>query len=251
MSQPKSSCDGGPENLVDPEQLSHFHINRPLHPHSIAFLCTLFKGGIEKLLLEQLGNKNVAGWEKVAQFLPDSWGHLKWNVPIHVTGWKFLNCKIPFRYEMAPFYVYRNKKWYLNQCLFQRMRDEMYVLSRKQQNMMKEIKKIKQEWAMDQKVILRAKLNEMKAKNDLIQREKDILKEVNDVWKTREQEWKTRENQLNSKLQGTLRENKILKGILHNKRVDRISSNPWRWNNRVKRLSPVSQLFRSLGNFSD
>ncbi|GFX42407.1 tigger transposable element-derived protein 1 [Trichonephila clavipes] len=30
-----------------------------------------------------------------------------------------------------------------NECLFQRMRDEMYVLFRKQQNMMKEIKKVK------------------------------------------------------------------------------------------------------------
>ncbi|GFV09637.1 hypothetical protein TNCV_2937481 [Trichonephila clavipes] len=31
MSQPKSSCDEGriPENLMDPEQLSHFHIVRP------------------------------------------------------------------------------------------------------------------------------------------------------------------------------------------------------------------------------
>ncbi|GFW26011.1 hypothetical protein TNCV_3316831 [Trichonephila clavipes] len=101
------------------------------------------------------------------------------------------------------------------------MRDEMYVLSRKQQNTMKEIKKVKKEWAMDQKVILKAKLNEMKAKNYLIQRENDILK-------TKEQERKTKEKELNSKLQGTLRENKILKRILQGKRVDRISFNPWR-----------------------
>ncbi|GFY67222.1 hypothetical protein TNIN_228211 [Trichonephila inaurata madagascariensis] len=77
----------------------------------------------------------------------------------------------------------------------------MYVLTRKQHNMMKGIKKVKQEWAMDQKVILRAKLYEVKAKNDLIQREKDILKEENDVLKTKEHECKTRENELNSKLQ--------------------------------------------------
>ncbi|GFS62545.1 uncharacterized protein TNIN_134421 [Trichonephila inaurata madagascariensis] len=214
MSQPKSSCDGGriPENLMDPEQWSHFHINRQLHPHSIAFFCTLFPGGIEKLLLEQLGNKNVSSWEKVSKMLPDAWGHLKWNVPIHVTGWKFLNCGIPFRYEVTeeetPLYVtlYHNKKLYLkdgnqgNECLFQRIRDEMYVLSRKQQNIMKEIKKVKQEWAMDQKVILRAKINEMKAKNDLIQREKDLLKEENDVLKTKEQEWKSKENEWKTKL---------------------------------------------------
>ncbi|GFV77307.1 uncharacterized protein TNCV_874231 [Trichonephila clavipes] len=143
VSQPKSSCDKDkiPDNLMDSLNLSHFHINRPLHPHNIAILCTLFPGGIEKLLWEQLGNKNVSSWEKVAKRVPDPWYNMK---------------------------------------------DEMYVLSRKQQNTMKEIKKVKKEWAMDQKVILKAKLNEMKAKNDLIRRENDILK-------TKEQEWKTRE----------------------------------------------------------
>ncbi|GFV78784.1 hypothetical protein TNCV_1718161 [Trichonephila clavipes] len=124
----------------------------------------------------------------------------------------------------------------------------MYVLSRKQQNIMNEIKNVKQEWAMDQKVILKAKLNEMKAKNDLIQRENYILKQENDVFKTKEQE-------LNSKLQGMSRENKILKRVLQGKRVDRITSHPWRWNSRVKRLSrphsDLSQLSRSLANFSD
>ncbi|GFS93718.1 hypothetical protein TNCV_798431 [Trichonephila clavipes] len=71
----------------------------------------------------------------------------------------------------------------------------MYVLSRKQQNMMKEIKKVKQEWAMDQKVILKAKLNEMKAKNDLIRKENDILKTKEQEWKTKENELKIKENQ--------------------------------------------------------
>ncbi|GFW63891.1 hypothetical protein TNCV_705971 [Trichonephila clavipes] len=56
------------------------------------------------------------------------------------------------------------------------MRDEMYVSSRKKQNTIKEIKKVKHEWAVDQKMILSAKLNEMNVKNDLIQRGKDILK---------------------------------------------------------------------------
>ncbi|GFT24480.1 uncharacterized protein TNCV_3252971 [Trichonephila clavipes] len=84
---------------MDPVNLSHFHINRPLHPHSIAFLCTLFPGGIEKLLWEQVGNKNVAKWKKTTRRRADAWGHFKWSVPIHVTGWKFLNCVIPYRYE--------------------------------------------------------------------------------------------------------------------------------------------------------
>ncbi|GFU00025.1 uncharacterized protein TNCV_1659811 [Trichonephila clavipes] len=44
VSQPKSSSDQGEisDSLMDPANLSYFHINRPLHPHSIATLCTLF-----------------------------------------------------------------------------------------------------------------------------------------------------------------------------------------------------------------
>ncbi|GFX96820.1 hypothetical protein TNCV_1648551 [Trichonephila clavipes] len=138
----------------------------------------------------------------------------------------------------------------------------MYVLSRKQQNTMKQIKKVKKEWAMDQKVILKAKLREMKAKNDLIRRENDVLetkeqewKTKENEWKTKENEWKSKENELNSKLQGTSRENKILKRVLQGERVDRISSDPWRCKSRVKRLSrppsALSQLSRSVANFSD
>ncbi|GFS69584.1 uncharacterized protein TNCV_2374441 [Trichonephila clavipes] len=97
VSQPKSSCDRGeiPDNLMDPVNRSHFHINWPLHPHSIATLCTLFSGGMETLLWEQLDNKNVSSWEKVARRVPDSWHNLRWGVPIRVTGWKFLNCCMP------------------------------------------------------------------------------------------------------------------------------------------------------------
>ncbi|GFT64469.1 hypothetical protein TNCV_2382231 [Trichonephila clavipes] len=97
----------------------------------------------------------------------------------------------------------------------------MYVLSRKQQNIMNENENAKHEWDMDQKVMLSTKLNKMKAKNALIQREKDILKQENDVLKTKE-------NEINSKVQGMSREIKILKRVLQGKRVDRITSNPWR-----------------------
>ncbi|GFX32280.1 uncharacterized protein TNCV_1324811 [Trichonephila clavipes] len=237
--------------------------------------------GYRKIIVEQLGNKNVSSWEKVAKHVPDPWYNVRWEVSIHVTGWKFLNCVIPLHprdEEELYLHLYGNKKWHLkdHECSFQRIRDERYVLSRKQQNTMKEIKKVKKEWAMDQKVILKAKLNEMKTKNDLIRRENDILKTKEQEWKTKEQErktkeqewktkeqewktkeneWKTKENELNSKLQGMSRENKILKRVLQGKRVDKISSNPWRWNSRVKRLSrppsALSQLSRSLANFSD
>ncbi|GFX64549.1 uncharacterized protein TNCV_2811741 [Trichonephila clavipes] len=91
VSQPKSSCDKDdiPDNLMNPEQWSHFHNNRSLHLHSIASLCTLFPGGMEKLLWEQVGNKNVSSCEKMIKRISGEWGNFKWSVPIHVTGWKF------------------------------------------------------------------------------------------------------------------------------------------------------------------
>ncbi|GFU25394.1 hypothetical protein TNCV_1488591 [Trichonephila clavipes] len=81
------------------------------------------------------------------------------------TSLKFLKSVIPFRYEVTEeetsLYVtqYCKKKLYLkersygNKCFIQRMRDEMYVLSIKQQNMIKEIKKVREEWPMDQKKV--------------------------------------------------------------------------------------------------
>ncbi|GFU01472.1 hypothetical protein TNCV_4877111 [Trichonephila clavipes] len=138
----------------------------------------------------------------------------------------------------------------------------MYELSRKQQNTMNKLENAKQEWAMEQTVILSTKLNKMKEKNDLIQKERHLVKEKNDliqrendILKQENDVLKTKEQELNSKVQSMSRENKILKRVLQGKRVDRITSNPWRWNCRVRRLSrppsALSQLSRSLTNFSD
>ncbi|GFW39595.1 uncharacterized protein TNCV_3187661 [Trichonephila clavipes] len=88
VSQPKSLCekDEIPDNLMKSVNLSHFQINWPLHPHSIAILYALFPWGIEKLLLEQLGNKNVSSWEKVAKHVPDPEYNVRWGVSIHMKG---------------------------------------------------------------------------------------------------------------------------------------------------------------------
>ncbi|GFT76350.1 hypothetical protein TNCV_565001 [Trichonephila clavipes] len=49
---------------------------------------------------------------------------------------------------------------------------------------MREIKKVKQKWDMDQKVLFKSKLNEMKAINEKIQMEQE------NEWKIKEVEWK-------------------------------------------------------------
>ncbi|GFW62909.1 hypothetical protein TNCV_4452581 [Trichonephila clavipes] len=122
----------------------------------------------------------MSSWEKRIRRTSDEWGNFKWSVPIHVTGWKFLKCVIPFhpRYEETEEWtplclnLYGNKKLYLKEGSngedgsFQRIRDEMYELSRKQQNIMNEIENAKQEWGIYQMVTLSTKLNKMKEKND-------------------------------------------------------------------------------------
>ncbi|GFU11651.1 hypothetical protein TNCV_5024851 [Trichonephila clavipes] len=107
----------------------------------------------------------------------------------------------------------------------------MYELCRKQQNIMIEIENAKQEWAMDQTVILSTKLNKMKEKNDLIQRENDILKQENDVLKTKQE--------LNSKLQGMSRKNKILKRCANNSFTFSKSPDPSTKKTHVKKIDSV------------
>ncbi|GFT49784.1 uncharacterized protein NPIL_143161 [Nephila pilipes] len=76
VGQRKAGCDGRiPIDLTEAGQLSHFHINRPLHEHCIAFLCTLFPGGIQQLLLEQNRNKDVVRWESESVCVRDQWFH--------------------------------------------------------------------------------------------------------------------------------------------------------------------------------
>ncbi|GFX43042.1 hypothetical protein TNCV_2710871 [Trichonephila clavipes] len=113
--------------------------------------------------------------------------------------------------EWSEWYVtlYGKKEVHLKEgnngteCSFRRIRDEIYVLSRKQQNIMREIKKVKQRWDMDQKVLFKSKLNEMKAINEKIQMEKE------NEWKIKEVEWKAENGVLKNKLENVLVENKI------------------------------------------
>ncbi|GFU35843.1 uncharacterized protein NPIL_11281 [Nephila pilipes] len=134
-------------------------MNRPLHEHSIAFLCTLFPGGIQQLLLEQNRNKDVVRWESESVCARDQWFHKKGGVPIRVKGWKFINCVIPLdrRYQLTEEHtaqylsLHGGQKLYLKtgnakqdtRCSFQCILDEIYVLSPKQQNVMNQIKETK------------------------------------------------------------------------------------------------------------
>ncbi|GFU17489.1 uncharacterized protein NPIL_527381 [Nephila pilipes] len=176
-------------------------MNRPLHEHSIAFLCTLFPGGIQKLLLEQNGSKNVVHWESESVHKRDRWYNKQWSVPIRVTGWKFINCVIPLdrRYQLTkePTSLYLSlnggQKLYLKtgnaeqetRCSFQCIRDETYVLSRKQQNIMNQIKETK----MAQEALWKCKVAEGKAERDVLKMERDALK-------TKEMELKMEKNML-------------------------------------------------------
>ncbi|GBN22500.1 hypothetical protein AVEN_13886-1 [Araneus ventricosus] len=123
LSRPRASCNRGiPDGGDDLKKtLFHFCINCPVCRHAIAFLSTLFLGGIEELLLEQNKNKNVVTWEEFAVEVRDGLSRYpKWAVPIGKTDWKFENCVIPVEKQYEPtdeetdfyVYLYGNKRLY-------------------------------------------------------------------------------------------------------------------------------------------
>ncbi|GFV04944.1 hypothetical protein TNCV_4476621 [Trichonephila clavipes] len=81
---------------------AHF-IQSTLAPaNNIANLCTLFPGGDRRVC----GGEAQLEHQKcpVGRKRHDSRrgqmreGRFKWSVPLHVTGWNFLNCAIPYHY---------------------------------------------------------------------------------------------------------------------------------------------------------
>ncbi|GFW25986.1 uncharacterized protein TNCV_3316581 [Trichonephila clavipes] len=204
-SQPKAMCDGRITEKVEGEKhTSHFHISRPMLAHSIAFLCTLFPNGIQRLLAEQNGSKNVVLWDIHAECVRDKWRNLKWVVPIKVTGWKFILCQIPFNGQEERYLtLHGDKKIYFTPGYsLQILKDRLYVLSPKQQNVMKQLKKIKEKVQMEQdnywktivadlkmerdvfKNELKSKENEWKAERDVLKSETDTFKAERNVFKT-------------------------------------------------------------------
>ncbi|GFW95402.1 uncharacterized protein TNCV_2971241 [Trichonephila clavipes] len=203
VSQPKAMCDVRiPEKVEEGKHTSHFHINGPMHVHSIVFLCTLFPNGIERLLSEQNGSKNVVLWDIHAECVRDKWRSLKWVVHIKVTGWKFIHCQISFNDE-AYLTLYGDKKIYFKPGnSLQILKDEMYVLSHKQQNIMKQLKEVKEKVQMERdnywkpivvdlkrerdvfKNEFKSKENEWKAERDVLKPERDTFKAEGNVFKT-------------------------------------------------------------------
>ncbi|GFT50031.1 uncharacterized protein NPIL_366291 [Nephila pilipes] len=183
-------------------------MNRPLHEHSTAFLRTLFPGVIQKLLLEQNGSKNVVHWETESVHKRDEWYNKQWSLPIRVTGWKFINCVIPLdrRYEPSeehtPVYLSlhggRNLHFKTGNAeqdvtwSFQCITDELFVLSRKQQNVMNQIKEMK----MAQEALWKCKVVEGKAERDVLKTKEMELKMKRGALKTKEYELKIERNML-------------------------------------------------------
>ncbi|GFT53960.1 hypothetical protein TNCV_2442291 [Trichonephila clavipes] len=91
-------------------------------------------------------SKECGTVEYPCRMLRDKWRNLKWVVPIKVTGWKFIHCHIPFNgQEKRYLTLHGDKKIYFTPGnSVQILKDEMYVLSPKQQNVMKQLKEIKE-----------------------------------------------------------------------------------------------------------
>ncbi|GBM56866.1 hypothetical protein AVEN_227368-1 [Araneus ventricosus] len=226
VSRPRASCDRGLPNDLEAGDgsLSHFYLNHSMSEHAIAFLCPLVPGGIEKLLEEQNQNKDVVDWEEHAVKRPRNW-----RVPIGITGFRFQHCVIPVEKQYEPteeetdfcLYLHGEKflyfkvnpsllnlsddEWLAYQAskgnTFQSIREEWYVLSPKQQNMMNQIK------IMENKMETRIgaqwgqKYSELQAKNRRIEQEhvsleakyltiEKELSEWKNLFKSELSEWK-------------------------------------------------------------
>ncbi|GBM04619.1 hypothetical protein AVEN_103905-1 [Araneus ventricosus] len=190
VSRPRASCNRGlPDDLeVDDGSLSHFYLSHSMSEHAIAFLCPLVPGGIEKLLEEQNKNKDVVDWEEHAIKRPRNW-----RVPIGITGFRFQHCVIPVDKQYEPteeetdFCLYlhgenflyfkvnpsllnlSDDEWLVYQAgkgnTFRSIRDELYVLSPKQQNVMNQIKSMENKMETRIKARWEHKYSELQAKN--------------------------------------------------------------------------------------
>ncbi|GFU28384.1 hypothetical protein NPIL_173221 [Nephila pilipes] len=103
-------------------------------------------------------------------------------------GWKFKNCVIPLDKRYEPYdehtsvylTLHEGKKLYLERGngeqevngSFQRIRDEPYVLSGKQQNTINQIKETK----MAQEALWKCKVVEINPERDVVKAERDVVK---------------------------------------------------------------------------
>ncbi|GFU51074.1 hypothetical protein NPIL_29261 [Nephila pilipes] len=113
-----------------------------------------------------------------------------------------MNCAIPLdrpyepSEEHTPVYLslHGGKKLYMKRgnaeqdvkLSFQRIRDDPYVLSRKQQNVMNHIKETK----MAQEDLWKCKVAERKAERDVLKTKETELKMERKLLKTKKYEWK-------------------------------------------------------------
>ncbi|GBN17308.1 hypothetical protein AVEN_156866-1 [Araneus ventricosus] len=163
---------------------------------------------MESLLVEQNQNKNVVDWEQNAV----KRGRYKnWKVPIGITGFRFINCVIPVDKQYEPteeetdfcLYLHGDKRLYfkMNPSLLdlsddewlayqaskgntlRSIRDELYVLSPKQQNMMNQIKQMEEKMKKRINARWESKYSELElehvtlqTKHVTLEKERDALK---------------------------------------------------------------------------
>ncbi|GFW00009.1 hypothetical protein TNCV_3567991 [Trichonephila clavipes] len=154
-------------------------------------------------------SEDVVQWDIHAKCVRDKWRNLKWVVPIKVTGWKFIHCQIPFNgQEDSYLTLHGDKKLYFKpEYSLQILKDEMYVLSSKQQNVMKQLKEVKEKVQMERDnywntIVAELKLernvfkNEFKSKENEWKAERDVLKSERDTFKAERNVFKTERDNL-------------------------------------------------------
>ncbi|GBN19754.1 hypothetical protein AVEN_261824-1 [Araneus ventricosus] len=101
VGQRQSTCDGKKLNETSEGRCSHYWLNRPVYPHGILGMCTLYPGGLREYVLVRNRSKLVLPWKDITELNPQR----KYVVPISVLDMAVRYCVVPVRRDLQPWAI--------------------------------------------------------------------------------------------------------------------------------------------------
>ncbi|GBN37275.1 hypothetical protein AVEN_217515-1, partial [Araneus ventricosus] len=101
VGQRRSTCDGKHLNETCEGQCSHYWLNRPVYPHGILGMCTLYPGGLQEYVLVRNRSKLVLPWKDIAELNSQH----KYAVPISALNLPIQYCVVPVRHDLQPWAI--------------------------------------------------------------------------------------------------------------------------------------------------
>ncbi|GBM56813.1 hypothetical protein AVEN_227327-1 [Araneus ventricosus] len=135
VEQRRSICDGKNLNETCQGQCSHYWLNRPVYPHGILDMCTLYPGGLREYVLVWNRLKLVLPWKDIVELNPQH----RYVVPISALDIPVRYCVVPVHRDIQPWVIleqgreeYPFKLWMYEteKCLVLKSNPELKNLSK-------------------------------------------------------------------------------------------------------------------------